>query len=218
MGFPPLLVRKKEESYRFCVDYRKLNQVTKQDSHPLPRVDDLLDAFNRYKLFSALDLRSGYWQVSVNPQDREKTAFIALDGLLEFKRMPFGLSTAPATFSRAISIILSGLTFESCLCYFDDVLIYSKDIDQHCERLTSVLQRFRQHGLKVKALKSSFGIDHVLYLGHTISKEGVHTDYAKLETVQNIPAPTNVDHFWDYQATTDALSLIFHLLLPLSGN
>ena len=107
--------------------------------------------------------------------------------------MPFGLSTAPATFSRAISIILSGLTFESCLCYFDDVLIYSKDIDQHCERLTSVLQRFRQHGLKVKALKSSFGIDHVLYLGNTISKEGVHTDYAKLETVQNIPAPTNVE-------------------------
>ena len=72
-----MLVRKKEESYRFCVDYRKLNQVTKQDSHPLPRVDDLLDAFNRYKLFSALDLRSGYWQVSLNPQDMEKTAFIA---------------------------------------------------------------------------------------------------------------------------------------------
>lgn len=106
-----------------------MNQVTKQDSHPLPTVDDLLHALNGYKLFSTLDLRNGYWQVGMNPQDMEKTAFIAPDGLFEFKRIPFGLSTAPATFSRAISIILSGLTFESCLCYFDDVLIYSKDID-----------------------------------------------------------------------------------------
>ena len=85
MGFPLVLVRKKDGSYRFCVDYRKLNQVTKQDSHPLPRVDDLLDALNGYKLFSTFELRSGYWQVSVNPQDREKTAFIAPDGLFEFK-------------------------------------------------------------------------------------------------------------------------------------
>ena len=190
---PLVLVKKKDGSYRFCVDYRKLNQVTKQDSQPLPRVDDLLDALNGYKIFSTLDLRSGYWQVGMNPQDMEKTAFIAPDGLFEFKRMPFGLSTAPATFSRAISIILSGLTFESCLCYFDDVLIYSKDIDQHCERLTSVLQRFRQHGLKVKASKCSFGADQVLYLGHTISNEGVHTDPAKIEAVQNLPAPTNVE-------------------------
>ena len=182
MGFPPCAGQKKGWIIQ-------LSHVTKEDSHPLPRVDDLLDALIGYKLFSTLDLHSGYWQGSMNPQDREKTAFIAPDGLFEFTRMPFGLSTAPATFSRAISIILSGLTFESCLCYFDDVLIYSKDIDQHCERLTSVLQRFRQHGLKVKASKCSFGADQVLYLGHTISNEGVHTDPAKLEAVQNLPAP-----------------------------
>ena len=170
-----------------------MNQVTKHDSHPLPRVDDLLDALKGYDLFSTLDLRSGYWQVGMNPQDMEKTAFIAPDGLFEFKRMPFGLSTAPATFSRAINIILSGLTFESCLCYFDDILIYSKNIDQHCERLTSVLQRFRQHGLKVKASKCSFGADQVLYLGHTISSTGVHTDPAKIKAIQNLPAPINVE-------------------------
>ena len=124
----------------------------------------------------------------------EKTAFIEPDGLFEFKRMPFGLSTAPATFSRAINIILSGRTFESCLCYFDDVFIYSKNIDQHCERLTSVLQRFRQHGLKVKASKCSFGADQVLYLGHTISSTGVHTDPAKIKAIQNLPAPINVEN------------------------
>ena len=125
----------------------------------------------------------------MNPQEIEKTAFIAPDGLFEFKRMPFGLSTAPASFSRAISIVLSGLTFQSCLCYFDDVLMFSKDIDQHYERLTAVLPRFRQHGLKVKASKCSFGADQVLYLGYTVSSKGVHTDPAKIEAIENLPAP-----------------------------
>ena len=129
----------------------------------------------------------------MNPQDMEKTAFIAPDGLFEFKRMPFGLPTAPAIFSRAISIVLSGLTFESCLCYFDVLLIFSKDIDQHCERLTAVLQRFKKHGLKVKASKCSFGADDPLYLGHTISSKGVHTDPTKIEAIERFPAPVSVE-------------------------
>ena len=90
--------------------------------------------------------------------------------------MPYGLSTAPATFSRAISIVLSDLTYEKCLCYFDDVIIFSKDNNDHCERLKTVLQRFREHNLRVKALKCSFGADKVVYLGHTVSSAGVHTD------------------------------------------
>ena len=123
----------------------------------------------------------------------EKTTFIAPDGLFEFKRMPFGLSTAPATLSRAISVVLSGLTFDSCLCCFDDVLIFSKDVDQHCERLTAVLQRFRQHGLKFKASKCSFGADQVLYLGHTVSSKGVHTDPAMIEAIENLHAPVSLE-------------------------
>ena len=191
---PVVLVKKKDGSYRFCVDYRKLNLVTEQDAHPLPRVDDLLDSLSGNCLFSTLDLRSGYWQVSMSPEDQEKTAFITPNGLYEFLRMPYGLCTAPATFTRALSIILSGLSYDICLCYFDDVIIFSKTITEHCKRLRTVLQRFRDHGLRVKASKCSFGADNVLYLGHSISSNGVHTDPAKIKAVQALPSPTNLEH------------------------
>jgi len=139
---PVVLVKKKDGSFRFCVNYRKLNTVTKQDAHLLPRVDDLLNSLNHNKYFSTLDLCSGYWQVSMSPQDREKTAFMTPEGLFEFMRMPYGLSTAPATFARAVNIILSGLTYDICLCYFDDVIIFFKSIEEHCHRLQAVLERF----------------------------------------------------------------------------
>ena len=103
------------------------------------------------------------------PKDREKTAFMTPHSLFEFLRMPYGLSTAPATFSQAISIVLSGLTYEMCLCYFDDVIIFSKDMQQHCERLSTVLQCSRSQSLRVKASKCSFGCDNVIYLGHSVS-------------------------------------------------
>ena len=190
---PVVLVRKKDGTYRFCIDYRKLNLVTKQNANPLPRVDDLLDALNGYSIFSTLDLRSGYWQVSMCPEDREKTAFMTPHGLFEFLRMPYGLSTAPATFSRAISIVLSGLTYEMCLCYFDDVIIFSKDMQQHCERLSTVLQRFRSQNLRVKASKCSFGCDNVVYLGHSVSKYGIHTDPSKIKAIQDLAPPSTLE-------------------------
>ena len=181
------------DTYRFCVDYRKLNLVTKPDAHPLPRVDDLLEALNGYKMFSTLDLRNGYWQVSMSEEDKEKTAFITPSGLFEFNRMPLWLSNAPATFSRAIGIVLSGFTYEQCLCYFDDVIVFSKGIDQHCQRLQAVLTRFREQNLRVKATKCSFGADRVLYLGHMISSEEIHTDPSKIKAVQNLQSPRNLD-------------------------
>ena len=104
---PIVLVKKKDGTFRFCIDYRKLNEVTKKDAHPFPRIDDLLDALQGSQMFSMLDLRSGYWQVSVDPKDREKTPFVTPDGLWEFLRLPFGVSGGPATFQRAIEIVLS---------------------------------------------------------------------------------------------------------------
>ena len=109
---------------RFCVDYRKLNEITVNDSHPLPLISDLLDSVKDAQYFSLLDLRSGYWQIPVAPEDRAKTAFVTQNGLYEFTRMPFGLKTAPATFQRAMEVILSGSTFEICLCYLDDVSLF----------------------------------------------------------------------------------------------
>ena len=133
---PIVLVRKKDGQLRFCVDYRKLNQVTKNDAHPLPRIDDTLDALKNARLFSTLDLRSGYWQIPIDPKDQAKTAFVTHNGLYEFLRMPFGLLSAPSTFQRTMEIVLSGLSFEVCLCYLDDVIIYSQDFEQHCTRPT----------------------------------------------------------------------------------
>ena len=127
--------------------------MTKRDARPLPRVGDFLDALQGYDLFTTQDLRSGYWQLSVSPEDREKTAFVTPTGSREYLRLPFGLSGAPTSFDRAMQIIMSGLNYDSCLCYFDDIIIPSKGIQEHCERLEKVLTRIHQHNLKVKASK-----------------------------------------------------------------
>ena len=140
---PIVLVNKKDGKYQFCIDYRKLNEVTKKDAHPLPRVDDLLDALHGSQCFSTLDLRSGYGQVSVADEDREKTASITPDGLWEFIQLPFGLCGGPATFQRAIEIILSGLAYDTCLYYFDDIITSSTSLEQQCERLSAVLSQFQ---------------------------------------------------------------------------
>ena len=190
---PIVLVKKKDGSFRFCIDYRKLNAVTKKDAHPLPRVDDLLDSLQGSCMFSTLDLRSGYWQVSMDPKDRHKTAFVTPEGLWEFMRMPFGVSNGCATFQRAIEIVLSGLTFETCLCYFDDVIVPSCDFEQQCDRLKLVLDRFRQHNLRVKANKCTFGANKVNYLGHVVSAEGVHTDPDKIRAVSMLAEPRNLE-------------------------
>ena len=178
---PIVLVKKKDGNFRFCVDYRKLNAVTKRDAHPLPRIDDLSDSLQGSTMFSTLDLRSGYWQIGMAPEDREKTAFITPEGLWEFLRMPFGVSNGCATFQRAIQIVLSGLKYDTCLCYFDDEIIPSKNLQQHCERLELVLGRFQQNNLRVKASKCCFGADKVTYLGHVVSSAGIHTDPKKLK-------------------------------------
>ena len=190
---PIVLVKKKDGKFRFCVDYRKLNAATKRDAHPLPRIDDLLDSLQGSTMFSTLDLRSGYWQIGMSPEDREKTAFITPEGLWEFLRMPFGVSNGCATFQRAIQIVLSGLKYDTCLCYFDDIIIPSVDLEQQCERLELVLSRFRQHNLRVKASKCCFGADTVTYLGHVVSAAGIQTDPKKIEAVASLEQPENVE-------------------------
>lgn len=189
---PVVFVRKKDGSVRPCVDYRKLNEITRKDAYPLPRMDDCLDSMSGANLFSTLDLQSGYWQIEVKESDRPKTAFITRSGLYEYQTLPFGLCSAPSTFQRCMELVLRGLQWKTLLIYLDDVIIFSKTFGEHLEKLDEVFTRFRNAGLKLKPSKCELFKTEVSFLGHIVTREGIKTDPKKIETVQNWPVPRNV--------------------------
>ena len=189
---PIVLVAKKDGSTRFCVDYRKLNAITKKDVYPLPRIDDTLDLLAANKFFSTLDLASGYWQIQMDESTMEKTAFTTHVGLYEFAVMPFGLCNAPATFQRLMETVLHGLVGKVCLVYLDDVLVLGKTIDEHLQNLESVWQRLQQAGLRLKPSKCHLLREEVEYLGYRVSANGISTDPRKVVAVQNYPVPSDV--------------------------
>ena len=190
---PVILVRKKDGTMRLCIDYRKLNAITKKDAHPLPRIEDIFDTLSGSKFFSTLDMAMGYHQVEVNPDDREKTAFTTPFGLFQYKVMPFGLATAPATFMRLMTIVFSGMLYNTCLAYLDDIIIFGRTFEEHLQRLDLALTRVQGANLKLKPSKCRFGQKSVNFLGHVISDKGISTDPEKLRKIQEWPRPRNVN-------------------------
>ena len=147
---PPVLIRKKDGKVRYCIDYRALNNVTVKDAFPLPNIEECLDVLEGTEFFNTVDMSSGYYQIELPEEDMHKTAFITRYGLFEYQRMPFGLCNAHATFQRAMTLILRGLTWEHVLAYLDDIIILGKSFEDSMENLIEVLRRFRYHNLKLK--------------------------------------------------------------------
>ena len=192
-GSPIVIVRKKYGAVRLCVDYRRLNSKTLPDAFPLPRIEESLEALDNARLFSALDLHHGYFQVAMDPESIPATAFRVPWGLFEFLRLPQGLKNSPSTFQRIIEHILGDLNFTSLLLYLDDILIFSDTMDQHIERLDKVLERLIQFGLKLNGKKCNFFQKEVRYLGHIVNKEGISVDPSKIKKIVNWPKPKTAE-------------------------
>ncbi|TPX51269.1 hypothetical protein SeLEV6574_g00360 [Synchytrium endobioticum] len=187
-----LIPKKNTGEMRFCVDYRKLNQITKKDVYPLPRIDDAFDALGGSNYFSVFDLKSGYWQIPIAEADKEKTAFTSHEGLFEYNVMPFGLTNAPATFQRLMDVVLSGLKWQSCLVYLDDIVVFSKTFTQHIDDIRRVFDRLKQHRLRLNGSKCHICCKQIIYLGHSITPDGIKADPAKLDAIRKFPIPQTV--------------------------
>ena len=187
-----MFVLKKSGELWMCIDYRELNKKTRKDSYPLPLPDEVQDQLSGSTIFSALDLQSGYWQLPVNPEDYEKTAFCPGPGmdLFEFCRMPFGLCGAPSSFQRLMNSVLRGLPFVAI--YLDDILIHSSNVELHRKHLTEVFQCLQAAGLTLRGKKCHLGMSKVSYLGHEFSASGMSPSQKKIEAIINWPIPTNV--------------------------
>ena len=189
---PIVVVRKKTGDIRLCVDYRRINEITRKDNFPLPRIDEVIDALKGSKYFSLIDMASGYTQVGMKEEHKHLTAFCVPYGLFEYNRLPFGLSNAVATYSRLMTRIFSGELFFGLLVYLDDLLIYSKTFDEHLEKIRLVLERLHSYGLKLNPGKCQFLKKSVVYLGHKVSESGIQVDPSKFEALRKWKIPVTV--------------------------
>ena len=189
---PVTIVPKPDGSPRFCIDYRKLNTVTIADQYPLPNISEIVDLIGQAKVFSTLDLKSGYWQIAIDEASIPKTAFRCHKGLFEFLRLPFGLNNAPASFQRIMDFVLGDLIGNHCLVYLDDVVIFSDNEEDHYHHIQQVFERLRKAAFTLNSEKCHFGMKQIKLLGFIINEHGVATDPAKVEVIKNLPAPTSV--------------------------
>lgn len=186
---PIVVVRKKNGEVRLCVDYRKLNLQTIRDAYALPNLEESFSALAGSQWFSVMDLKSGYYQIEMNEADKAKTAFVCPFGFYEFNRMPQGITNAPSTFQRLMEKCMQDINLKEVLVFLDDLIVFSSTLEEHETRLTHVLERLREYGLKLSPNKCKFYQTSVRYLGHIVSRDGVQTDPEKIQTLKTWPRP-----------------------------
>ena len=185
----PVLIRKRDGSVRWCIDYRGLNKVTVKDVFPLPLIDDCLDTLAENVWFSRLDANSACWQINIKPKDRHKTAFHTRYSLFKHVKMGFGLCNAPASYARVMNLVLRGLNWKTLFAFLDDVLIMGKSFDDHLENLDAALKRFRKFGLKLKPQKCIFFQKEVEFRGRLISNNKLAVTDADIQSIALWPVP-----------------------------
>ncbi|CAC5360194.1 unnamed protein product [Mytilus coruscus] len=191
---PIVLVKKKDNTWRLCIDFRSLNKQSILQQHPLPRLDDVFDAIGQSnaKIYSRLDLTTAYYQMPMDEHSKHKTAFITHDNLYQFKRMPYGLNNACQSFQSLMTQVLRGLTWKHFIVYVDDVIIWSEDFESHLQHLDLIFQKLKQANLKLRPNKCDFAKSGILYLGHIISKDGLCNYYRKfVKGYAKIASPLN---------------------------
>ncbi|GBG61037.1 hypothetical protein CBR_g18632 [Chara braunii] len=205
-GAPVLFARKADGTLRLCIDYRGLNRYTVKNSYPMPRADELFDRLAGNRFFTKIDLRSGYQQIRVATEDQPKTAFRSRFGHYEFTVMPFGLTNAPPTFQTTMNDIFRDVLEEYVLVYLDDILVYSRTLEDHLRHLRDVLQRLRKHGFYAKLSKCRFAQGKVDFLGHHVSDQGLHMDDAKISAIAEWPVPASAKQLRSFLGLTSYYS------------
>ncbi|CAF4747599.1 unnamed protein product, partial [Rotaria sp. Silwood2] len=187
---PVVLVRKKDGTTRFCVDYRKLNDITVKDSFPLPRIDDIFDQLSQSTYFTTLDFKNGYFQIPLAIHDRPKTAFSTRDNHYQFKVLPRGVKNGPPTFQRIINQILGPARWKHCLAYLDDVVIFSGTFDDHVSHLDEIFNLLHTHNFRLSFEKCTIATDSINYLGHHICRGEIRPNNDNIRGLLETPTPT----------------------------
>jgi len=203
-NFPLVCVWKKEkQEIRLCVDFRQLNKVTIRPAFPMPNIDDMLNTLNGAQYFSTIDLGNAYYQVELEEESKEKTAFSTKSGQYCFKRMPFGIAAAPATFQELMVKVLGNLNWKEAVVYLDDILIFSRTKEDHIHRIKNVFQRIKESGLKINPEKCQFLVRQTKFLGYIISSEGIQTDESKIEAIKQFQTPSCIKHLRSFLGLTN---------------
>lgn len=212
----PIILIPKGDGYRVCVDYRALNSQTIKDSYPLPRAEDLMDQFNRAKIYSKVDMTSGYYQIGVKKEDRKKTAIVTDFGLFEYTVMPFGLTNAPATFQRLMNSILRDFLGKFVVVYLDDILIFSNSEEEHKEHLKLVMEALRKAKMILSPKKCELFTRKTTFLGFKVSEKGLEMEEEKVEAVRNWPRCKNIKEILGFLGTVTFYERFIHRYAQLA--